>query len=61
MREDTVLLEETTFITLITETYITTVQYCAHSICLHLTYQKIILLDYSCCIQSTPYSKFNGK
>ena len=49
MREDTVLLEEPTFITLITETDTTTVQYCAQCICIHIPYQKIIVLDYSCC------------
>jgi len=49
MREDTVLLEEPTFITLITEIYTETVQYCDNFICLHLPYQKIIMHDYSCC------------
>jgi hypothetical protein len=40
MREDTVLLEAPTFVIVITETYTTSVQYCAHYICLHLPYQK---------------------
>ena len=61
MREDTVLLEEPTFITPITETYITTVQYCVDCIRIHLPYQEIVLFDYSCCIESTSYSKFNGE
>jgi hypothetical protein len=40
MHEDTVLLEEPTFITFITGTYTTTVQYCAHCICLHLLHSS---------------------
>jgi hypothetical protein len=42
MRENAVLLEEPTFVIIVTETYITTVKYCAHCICLHLPYQKKI-------------------
>ena len=45
MREGTVLLEEPTFVSLITETNTTTVQYCAQCICLHLPYQNTIVLD----------------